>query len=456
LRGGDGATIGRLAVSAEGGQPVAMALDRSAPAPAGPVTPALRPDPGGRRLCTDCGVSRMADPRACGRACQFIAPDYAGMERAVHGRARDPARPDETHFGPFLSMRRAWMDPPASGAQWTGIATGMAARLLETGVVDAVLTVAPDPDDRWRPRPVIVTQARDMAACRGMRMGYAPLLALLEPAVAAGHRRLAVVGIPCQVYALRRLEAALGLEALYVIGTPCSDNTTTENFHRFLALLDDRPETIGYLEFRADYRVEIRHDDGRTRLIPFLRLPISKLPPDFFPLTCRTCVDYANTLADVTVGYMGGEGRQWLIVRNARGQAMVDLLGYALRTAPVGSRGRRAGAVRGFIANTARAAGGLPLRAMPDWLRPLMGWLMPRVGPRGLEFARARLEMKAAETILHLRRAAPARMKRMIPPHVWALAAPYGLTPEPGETASDASHPQDARWTVGDPGRTRD
>jgi coenzyme F420 hydrogenase subunit beta len=131
---------------------------------------------------------------------------------------------------------------------------------------------------------------------------------------------------------------------------------------------------------------------------------------------------------------MGGEGRQWLIVRNARGQAMVDLLGEALRTTPVGSRGRRAGAVKGFIANTARAAGGLPLRAMPDWLRPLMGWLMPRVGPRGLEFARARLEMKAAETILHLRRAAPARMKRMIPSHVWALAAPYGLTPEPGET----------------------
>ena len=33
---------------------------------------------------------------------------------------------------------------------------------------------------------------------------------------------------------------------------------------------------------------------------------------------------------------------------------------------------------------------------------------MPKVGPRGLEFARARLEMKAIETVLHLRRAARA------------------------------------------------
>ena len=62
-----------------------------------------------------------------------------------------------------------------------------------------------------------------------------------------------------------------------------------------------------------------------------------------------------------------------------------------------------------------------------------MGWLMPRVGPRGLEFARARVEMKAVETVLHLRREKPNRMRHMIPAHVWALVAPYGLTPGEGE-----------------------
>jgi len=48
-----------------------------------------------RDLCTDCGISRTAEPKRCGRACQFIKPDYPGLERQVHGRARDPARPDE-------------------------------------------------------------------------------------------------------------------------------------------------------------------------------------------------------------------------------------------------------------------------------------------------------------------------------------------------------------------------
>lgn len=264
-------------------------------------------------------------------------------------------------------------------------------------------------------------------------MGYAPLLALLEPAAALGYKRLAVIGIPCQVYALRAIEAHLGLERLYVIGTPCSDNTTTENFHTFLGLLSNDPDRITYLEFRADYQVELRFDDGTRREIPFLQLPISKLPGDFFPLTCRTCVDYTNTLADITVGYMGGEGEQWVLARNARGEELLDLLGDEVRLSEPGSAGKRAGSVKGFLKNTERAAGGLPLRGMPDWLRPLVGWLMPRIGPRGLEFARARVEMKAVETVLHLRRSVPARMKRMVPDHVWALVKPYGVKPEPGE-----------------------
>jgi coenzyme F420 hydrogenase subunit beta len=73
---------------------------------------------------------------------------------------------------------------------------------------------------------------------------------------------------------------------------------------------------------------------------------------------------------------------------------------------------------------------------MPDWVRPIVAWLQPRTGPRGLEFARARVEMKAIETILHLRRAHPARIKNMVPRHVWAVAEKYGLMPKDDERRS--------------------
>lgn len=355
------------------------------------------------------------------------------MEAQVHGRARDTDLGDELFFGPVKAMHQAKLKSPRAGAQWTGITTRLAELLLETGAVDAVLTMKPDPKDRWRPVPTLVTEASELAQCRGMRMGYAPLLALLEPARELGYKRLAVIGIPCQVYALRALEAEFGFERLYVIGTPCSDNTTTESFHQFLDLLSDQPETISYLEFRADYHVELRFDDGHKQIIPFLKLPISKLPPNFFPLTCRTCVDYTNALADITVGYMGGQGEQWLLVRNERGEELLSLLGDEVALTAPTSHGKRASAVKGFKANVERAAGGLPLRGMPNWVRPLVGWLMPRIGPRGLEFARTRIEMKAIETVLHLRREEPQRMKNMIPDHVWQLTAPYGLTSDPQE-----------------------
>jgi coenzyme F420 hydrogenase subunit beta len=166
-----------------------------------------------------------------------------------------------------------------------------------------------------------------------------------------------------------------------------------------------------------------------VREIPFLQLPIPQLPPDFFPLTCRTCVDYTNVLADLTVGYMGGAGEQWLLARNERGEELIALLGDELRVSSPTSKGNRQPHVRGFITNTERAAGGLPLRRMPAFLKPLIGWLMPRIGPKGLEFARARVEMKAIETVLHLRRQAPKRLKSMVPAHVWKLVEPYGIRP---------------------------
>ncbi|MEO0410364.1 MAG: Coenzyme F420 hydrogenase/dehydrogenase, beta subunit C-terminal domain [Pseudomonadota bacterium] len=387
-----------------------------------------------RKLCTDCGISRSEDPSRCGRACQFIKPQYPALEKAVHGRARTPERnQDELHFGPFKRIVRASLTAPRRGAQWTGITTRLCERLLETNAVDAILAMKPDPQDRWRPVPTVVTKAVQMEECRGMRMGYAPLLALLEPAIKAGHKRIGIVGIPCQVYALRALEDELGLERLFVIGTPCSDNTTTENFHTFLSLLADDPSSVTYFEFRADYHVELRFDDGRKREIPFLKLPISKLPKDFFPITCQTCVDYTNALADITVGYMGGQGEQWLIVRNERGEELVSLLGDELNVAPPGSRGKRKASVAGFKKNTERAAGGLPLRAMPDFMRPIVAWLMPKIGPAGQEFARARVEMKAVETVLHLRQRLPQQMKNMIPDHVWALVEAYGLERQNGE-----------------------
>ena len=78
----------------------------------------------------------MGDGRACGKACQFIKPDYDTAEARIHGRMAGNG--DEAFFGVIHAMYRARLEPPAEGAQWTGLTTEIAAELLRTGAVDAV------------------------------------------------------------------------------------------------------------------------------------------------------------------------------------------------------------------------------------------------------------------------------------------------------------------------------
>ena len=118
-----------------------------------PVSIAWVPAPGAeapphRALCTDCGISRSSEPGRCARACQFIRPDYAARERAAHGREREASRPDELHFGVHRRLLRGQLTQPRDGAQWSGLTTRIAERLLEAGRVQAVLTMGRDARDR--------------------------------------------------------------------------------------------------------------------------------------------------------------------------------------------------------------------------------------------------------------------------------------------------------------------
>jgi len=52
--------------------------------------------------------------------------------------------------------------------------------------------------------------------------------------------------------------------------------------------------------------------------------------------------------------------------------------------------------------------------------------------------------MKSVESVVHLRREHPRRMRYLLPAHIWALVRPYGLEPRPGEAGRvrpDAGRP---------------
>lgn len=64
-------------------------------------------------------------------------------------RSRRMQDENELRFGVVDEVLYGLKTPPVPGAQWTGIVTSIAMKMLEKGAVDAVVCVQSDPNDRW-------------------------------------------------------------------------------------------------------------------------------------------------------------------------------------------------------------------------------------------------------------------------------------------------------------------
>jgi coenzyme F420 hydrogenase subunit beta len=231
---------------------------------------------------------------------------------------------------------------------------------------------------------------------------------------------LAVIGVGCQVHALRAAQHELGLEELYVIGIPCSDNVAYPDLQRFLQLISRSPDTVAHYEFMQDFSVHLRHDDGHIERVNFIDIPMAQLG-DIFPSACLSCFDYANGLADITLGYMGATfGWQWIMARNERGVQLLDLLRPYLELGELGQRGDRREGVGRYAGMLAH-----PPRRPPAPIRRLIAMLMRRRGPRGLEFARSVIEMKLLRNLAYVRGQFGRMERRVVPGHVYRSLAPY-------------------------------
>jgi coenzyme F420 hydrogenase subunit beta len=180
----------------------------------------------------------------------------------------------------------------------------------------------------------------------------------------------------------------------------------------------------------------MHHEDGSTERLNYIDFPMDKLE-GIFPSACLSCFDYANTLADITIGYMGARlGWQWVLVRTARGAELLDLLRGDLDVGTLDSAGDRTRGVPRYIQMLAK-----PPAKPRKPIRRLIAWLQRHRGPRGLEFARAIIEMKMLRNLHHVRTHFPRFEPRIVPDYVYRTLAPYeaahqqamgrGIRPQP-------------------------
>lgn len=398
-------------------------MTTSPPLPRHHKAKALRP--GAKRpakeLCSECGLCDTYYIHYVKEACAFINQQFDPLETQTHGRARDLENPDEIYFGVHQQMMAARKTEPIPGAQWTGIVSTIACEMLNRGMVEGVVCVQNTPEDRFQPMPIIARTPAEVLAAKVNKPTLSPNLSVLEQIEQSGMKRLLVIGVGCQIQALRSVEKHLGLEKLYVLGTPCVDNVTRAGLQKFLDTTSRSPDTVVYYEFMQDFRVHFKHEDGSTETVPFFGLNTKELK-DIFAPSCMSCFDYVNGLADLVVGYMGAPfGWQWLVVRNETGQEMLDLIQDQLETQPVFSEGNRHPAVQQSIPAYDKAV------TLPMWAAKLMGVVIEKIGPKGLEYARFSIDSHFTRNYLYVKRHHPEKLDAHVPEFAKQIVKQYKL-----------------------------
>ncbi|CAD6265130.1 unnamed protein product [Miscanthus lutarioriparius] len=403
---------------------------KSKPIPPGAVYPA-------KDHCSHCGLCDTYYVAHVKTACAFLGDGMSrveDLEPQVHGRGRKEGM-DEMYFGVYDQLLYARKTEPVQGAQWTGIVTTIAVEMLKANMVDAVVCVQSDPDDRLAPRPVLARTPDEVIAAKGVKPTLSPNLNTLALVEAAGVKRLLFCGVGCQVQALRSVEKYLGLEKLYVLGTNCVDNGTREGLDKFLKAASSEPETVMHYEFMQDYKVHLKHLDGHIEEVPYFCLPANDLVDVIAP-SCYSCFDYTNGLADLVVGYMGvpkyagvsmTQHPQYITVRNDRGWEMLSLVDGLLESTPTISSGSRQPFVMETVkADDAAKLGKGPSKPAPRFVGDILAFLLNLVGPKGLEFARYSLDYHTIRNYLHVRRAwGKQRAEQHIPGYAKKIVEAY-------------------------------
>jgi coenzyme F420 hydrogenase subunit beta len=374
-----------------------------------------------KELCSECGLCDTYYIHYVKEACAFLTQHIAELEEQAHGRSRNLEQQNDWYFGVHQDMMAAKKKEPIPGAQWTGIVSTIAIEMLHQGLVEGVVCVQNTAEDRFQPKPVIACTAEEILAARVNKPTLSPNLSVLEQVEQSGMKRLLVIGVGCQIQALRTVEKQLGLEKLYVLGTPCVDNVTRAGLQKFLETTSRSPDTVVHYEFMQDFRVHFKHEDGSEETVPFFGLKTNQLKDVFAP-SCMTCFDYVNSLADLVVGYMGAPfGWQWIVVRNDRGQEMLNLVRDQLDTQPVMSQGDRRSAVQQSIPAYDKGV------TLPMWAAKLMGVVIDKIGPKGLEYARFSIDSHFTRNYLYVMRNYPEKLATHVPEYAKRIVEQYRL-----------------------------
>ncbi len=264
-------------------------------------------------LCTDCGMcvglcpyikemeERVAIIERCGRSdgrCYRFCPrtytDLDALDESVFGAKRTDAV-----LGSYrsLSMASASNATVQNAGQYGGVVSALLIHALNKGIIDAALLTKYSERKHALPRPVIARNRKEILSCAGSKYTAAPSLSLLREALESGEK-LAVVGRPCQVTAVRKMQLyddSPGVKNIsLVIGLFCLWALDYKRYSAYLSRQVDLKK-IQKIDIPKNDDFIVYTDNGKVRV------PIDKIR-SFVRPTCQLCMDVTSELADISIG----------------------------------------------------------------------------------------------------------------------------------------------------------
>ena len=230
-------------------------------------------------------------------------------------------------LGNYINLVAAKATRDIPRRQSGGAVTGILAHALDTGMIDAVVTIG---EDRFTLRPVsvVITSSEQLLHEAGSRYSWwVPFLAALKTAVInRKYSKIAIVGVPCAIQAISRIRSSdndllkpYARSIRLVIGLFC-----TESFD-YEALIERKLKSehniatweIKKLDVRG--KLEVTMKDGSTFSFPMKELE------EVVRIGCHHCTDTTALVSDISAGSVGSpQGYTTLVVRNPVGKSFLE------------------------------------------------------------------------------------------------------------------------------------
>jgi len=198
--------------------------------------------------------------------------------------------------------------------------TAMEAELIDCAIIT-------DKDENFVPFPIMVKNQKETFNGVGYKPSQSPTLALVGEAINKEYTNTAVVGTPCQIQALRKLQnhpifdyEAYDLISL-AIGTFCFGTYYNQLLTQCFKEHDINVNEIIKIDSdKSKFKMKIYTNSGSKEI------PLNYIYEKSIRNACFSCSDYTSAFADISVGNIGSEnGWKTLIVRTERGKEIIDL-----------------------------------------------------------------------------------------------------------------------------------